>query len=197
MPIIGYLSNKVDPRYLLTFGFLTFGLTTLYFGNVTLEISPTTLLLPILITGFGLSFVFVPISTAAYGTLRNEQIGNASGVFNLMRNVGGSIGISIAQTLLTRRTEVHQNEILNSVPRTGQQFQNSLGTAQAAVNGTFGPGNSMAPARGLLYQQLGRQAALWSFVDVFRWLSLLCFFCVGVVWTFRKVRPGKAPAGAH
>jgi DHA2 family multidrug resistance protein len=96
MPIIGYLSNKVDPRYLLTFGFLTFGLTTLYFGNVTLDISPTTLLLPILITGFGLSFVFVPISTAAYGTLRNEQIGNASGLFNLMRNVGGSIGISIA-----------------------------------------------------------------------------------------------------
>ncbi len=67
MPIIGYLSNKIDPRYLLTFGFFTFGLTTLYFGNVTLDISPTTLLLPILITGFGLSFVFVPISTAAYG----------------------------------------------------------------------------------------------------------------------------------
>jgi DHA2 family multidrug resistance protein len=197
MPIIGYLSNKADPRYLLTFGFLTFGLTTLYFGNVTLDISPTTLLLPILITGFGLSFVFVPISTAAYGTLRNEQIGNASGIFNLMRNVGGSIGISIAQTLLTRRTDVHQNEILNYVPRTGQQFQNSLGTAQVAVSGTFGPGNALAPARGLLYQELGRQAALWSFVDVFRWLSLLCFLCVGVVWTFRKVKPGKAPAGAH
>ena len=99
---MAFLSNKVDPRYLLTFGFFTFGLTTLYFGNVTLGISPTTLLLPILITGFALSFVFVPISTAAYGTLSNEQIGNASGLFNLMRNVGGSIGISVAQTLLTR-----------------------------------------------------------------------------------------------
>src|ERR1035437_403541 len=108
MPVIGYLSNKVDPRYLLSFGFGIFGLTTLYFGNVTLAISPTTLLLPILITGFGLSFVFVPISIAAYGTLRNEQIGNASGLFNLMRNVGGSIGISIAQTLLTRRSSLHQ-----------------------------------------------------------------------------------------
>src|SRR6202044_2425453 len=108
MPIIGYLSNKLDPRYLLTFGFLTFGLTTLYFGSVTLDISPTTLLLPILITGFGLSFVFVPISTAAYGTLDNKQIATASGLFNIMRNVGGSIGISIAQTLLTRRSAVHQ-----------------------------------------------------------------------------------------
>ena len=197
MPIIGYLSNKIDPRYLLTFGFLTFGLTTLYFGNVTFEISPSTLLLPILITGFGLSFVFVPINIAAYGTLDNKQIGNASGIFNLMRNVGGSIGISIASTLLTRRADVHQNEILNSVPITGQQFQQSLGAAQQALSGSFGPSNALPAAQATLYQQLARQASLWSFVDVFRWLSLLCFVCVAVVWTFKKVRPGKAPAGAH
>jgi len=197
MPIIGYLSGKIDPRYLLTFGFLTFGLTTLYFGNVTLDISPTTLLLPILITGFGLSFVFVPISIAAYGTLRNEQIGNASGVFNLMRNIGGSIGISVAQTLLTRRADVHQNEILNSVPQTGQQFQNSFGAAQHALTNTFGTANALHPAQATLYQQLGRQATLWSFVDVFRWLSLLCFVSVFIVWTFKKVKPGKPPAAAH
>jgi DHA2 family multidrug resistance protein len=201
MPIIGYLSNKVDPRWLLTFGFFTFGLTTLYFGNVTLDLSPTTLLLPILITGFGLSFVFVPISTAAYGTLRNDQIGNASGLFNLMRNIGGSIGISIAQTLLTRRSAVHQNEIINSVPQTGQQFQNSIDSLKTFFSGPgsgpFGPSNSLAPAQATLYQQLGRQAANWAFVDVFRWLSLLCFFCVIIVWFFKKVKPGKGPAGAH
>jgi len=197
MPIIGFLSNKADPRWLLTFGFFTFGLTTLYFGNVTLDISPTTLVLPILITGFGLSFIFVPISTAAYGTLRNDQIGNASGLFNLFRNVGGSIGISVAQTLLTRRSAVHQNEILNSVPLSGREFQNSLGSAQQALTNSFGNNNTLAPAQATLYQQLGRQALLWSFVDVFRWLSLLCFFCVGIVWLFRKVKPGKAPAGAH
>src|ERR1700712_664922 len=138
MPIIGFLSNKVDPRFLLTFGFFTFGLTTLYFGNITLDVSPTTLLLPILLTGFGLSFIFVPISTAAYGTLDNKQIGNASGLFNLMRNIGGSIGISVAQTLLTRRTNVHQNEILNSVPQTGQQFQNSVNGTQHALGGIVG-----------------------------------------------------------
>ena len=197
MPVIGFLSNKADPRWLLTFGFLTFGLTTLYFGNITLEVSPTTLLLPILITGFGLSFIFVPISTAAYGTLDNKQIGNASGLFNLMRNVGGSIGISIAQTLLTRRSDVHQNEIINSVPVTGQQFQNSIASTQQALSGYFGSANSLGPAQATLYQQLGRQASLWSFVDVFRWLSLLCFFCVFIVWLFKKVKPGSAPAGAH
>jgi DHA2 family multidrug resistance protein len=197
MPVIGYLSNKVDPRYLLTFGFFTFGLTTLYFGNVTLDISPTTLLLPILITGFGLSFVFVPISTAAYGTLDTKQIGNASGLFNLMRNIGGSIGISIASTLLTRRADVHQNLIINSVPRTGQQFQNSLGSMTQFLTNPYGQANAADPAQATLYQQLGRQATLWAFVDVFRWLSLLCFICVGIVWFLKKVKPGKPPAGAH
>ncbi len=201
MPVIGYLSNKVDPRYLLTFGFGVFGLTTLYFGNITLQVSPTTLLIPILITGFALSFVFVPISTASYGTLKNEQIGNASGVFNLMRNVGGSIGISVAQTLITRRTAVHQNEIINSVPRSGQIFQNQIRALQGyfsgAGSGPFGKANSLAPAQARLYQELGRQAANWAFVDVFRWLSILCFACVAIVWAFKKVKPGKAPAGAH
>jgi DHA2 family multidrug resistance protein len=202
MPIIGYLSNRVDPRWLLTFGFFVFGLTTLYFGNVTLEISPTTLLLPILITGFALSFVFVPISTASYGTLSNEQIGNASGIFNLMRNVGGSIGISVAQTLLTRRADTHQNEILNSVPASGANFEGAIRQAQGALRGYFGPTNTGGPGNGgpaaaTLYEQLQRQASLWAFVDVFRWLSLLCFVCVAAVWLLKKVKPGKAPAGAH
>ena len=197
MPVIGYLSNKVDPRYLLTFGFSIFGLTTLYFGSITLGISPMTLFLPILITGFGLSFVFVPISTAAYGTLRNEQMGSASGIFNLMRNVGGSIGISLASTLLTRHTAAHQNEIINSVPLSGRQFENSLSAARHALTGAFGPANTLAPAQTLLYGELGRQAALWAFVDVFRWLCLLSFLCIAFVWLFKKVQPGHAPPGAH
>ena len=197
MPVIGYLSNKVDPRYLLTFGFGLFGLATLYFGNITLQISPTTMLIPIMLTGFALSFVFVPISSAAYGTLSNDKIGNASGIFNLMRNVGGSIGISMAQTLLTRRTTAHQNLIINNVPMSGQQFQNSLGAAQQSVTSHFGTANSLPAAQGLLYQQLGQQAANWAFVDVFRWLAILCLSCVGIVWTFKKVKPGKGPEGAH
>jgi DHA2 family multidrug resistance protein len=114
-----------------------------------------------------------------------------------MRNVGGSIGISIASTLLTRRAAVHQNLIINNVPQTGQQFQNSLNDATHAVTGYFGAANAADHAKALLYQQLQRQATNWAFVDVFRWLSLLCFFCVGIVWFFKKVKPGKAPAGAH
>jgi DHA2 family multidrug resistance protein len=197
MPVIGYLSNKVDPRYLLTFGFVTFGFTTLYFGSITLGVSPTTLFLPILITGFGLSFVFVPISTAAYGTLKNEQIGNASGVFNLLRNVGGSIGISVATTLLTRRSASSQNTLTNYMGQSTAGYQNALRSTQAFLAQHLGPGNAAQAARETLYKQLGQQSAYWAFIEIFRWLSLLSFACVLVVWFFKKVKPGKAPAGAH
>jgi DHA2 family multidrug resistance protein len=197
MPVIGYLSNKIDPRYLLTFGFLIFGMTTLYFGSITLGVSPWTLFWPIFITGFGLSFVFVPISTAAYATLKNEQIGAASGLFNLMRNVGGSIGISIATTLLVRRADVHQNEIINHVPRTSLPFQGAVQGLQQALTGSFGAANARIAAESRLYGELMRQALAWAFVDVFRWLSMLCGACIVVVWFFKKVRPGRGPAGAH
>jgi DHA2 family multidrug resistance protein len=197
MPVIGYLSNKVDPRYLLTFGFITFGLTTLYFGSITLAISPWTLFLPILITGFGLSFVFVPINTAAYGTLSNEQIGNASGLFNLMRNVGGSIGISIATTLLTRRSAAHQNDLANRMPQSGTAYENALHSSKSFLGTYFGSANAAHAANASLYQQLIRQASYWAFVDIFRWLSILSFACIIAVWFFKKVKPGHGPAGAH
>ncbi len=115
-----------------------------------------------------------------------------------MRNIGGSIGISIAPTLLTRRSDVHQNLITNYVPHTGQQFQNSLGNVQRfLIHPPFGASNTLPPPRPTLYNELQRQALNWAFVDVFRWLSLLCFFCIGIVWLFKKVKPGKAPEGAH
>jgi DHA2 family multidrug resistance protein len=196
MPVIGYLGNKVDARYLLTIGFLGFGVCCLIFGDVNLGISPTTLLWPIIITGFMLSFIFVPITTQAYGTLRNEEIGNASGLFNLMRNIGGSIGIATAQTMLTRRADFHQNDILNRVPAAGRNFESSVRSLSRMLAHSLGPANALRGARAQLYEQLGQQALLWAFVDVFRWMALLCFFCVPVVWLFRRVKQ-KGPAMAH
>ncbi len=197
MPVIGYLGSKLDARILLTFGFIVFGVTSLMFGNVTLGVGPTTLLWPIIITGFALSFVFVPITTQSYGTLQNEQIGNASGIFNLVRNIGGSIGISVAQTLLTRRSDYHQNEITNYVSRSQIWFQQQSQQLGSFLGTARNPANALRAAQGSLYQSLTQQALLWAFVDVFRWIGLLCFGCVLLVWAFRKVKPGKAPAGAH
>ncbi|HCT59419.1 MAG TPA: EmrB/QacA family drug resistance transporter [Acidobacterium sp.] len=198
MPVIGFIGSKVDARYLLTFGFLVFGITSLVFGNSDLGIGPYTLLWPIIITGFGLSFVFVPIATQTYATLRNEQIGNASGIFNLMRNVGGSIGISITQTLLTRRKDYHQNDITNYVATTQTWFQQRVGSLSGYLSHYTNPANATHAAQSQLYSQLGQQALLWAFIDVFRWTALLSFGCIILVWFFKKAAKGaKPPAGAH
>jgi len=198
MPAIGYLGDKLDARYLLTFGFLVFGITSLVFGDVNLDISPTTLLWPIIITGFALSFVFVPIATQAYATLRNEEIGNASGIFNLVRNIGGSIGISVAQTLLVRRSDYHQNQIINYVSRSQQWLQQQTNAMSSVLRHFVARPDAQHSAQSNLYKELGQQALLWAFVDVFRWTALLCFACVVLVWLFKRVKRGsKPPVGAH
>jgi DHA2 family multidrug resistance protein len=197
MPLIAYLSEKIDSRYLLTFGFVLFALTTLYMGGITTEISPWTLLVPILITGFGVGFIFVPITTQAYGTLRREQIGGASGLYNLMRNIGGSIGISVCSTLLTRRSAAHQSELTNYVPLSGQQFQTGLATRMHALAPHFGQGHTRFPAEVQMYSELQYQSTDWAFVDVFRWLALLCLVGAVIVWFFKRVERGRPAAGAH
>ncbi len=195
-PVIGYLSGKMDARYLMSLGFLCFGICCIYFGNVTLGIAPDTLFWPIVISGFFLTFVFVPITNQAYGTLKNEQIGPASGIFNLLRNVGGSIGIAMSQTLITRRADFHQSEILNRVPQAGRVFEQQSSALSNFLGRQLGAAQGHTAAVQRLYMALGQQARLYAFVDVFRWLALLCFACVGIVWIFKKVKPGKSQ-GAH
>jgi DHA2 family multidrug resistance protein len=197
MPVIAFLGSRVDIRYLLTFGFAVFGITSLIFGKINLSIGPTTFLWPIIVTGFALSFVFVPITTQSYDTLRNEQIGNASGIFNLVRNIGGSVGISVAQTLLTRRADVHQNEITNEVARSQTWLQQQTSSLDRFLGQARNPANALHAAQGTLYRELGRQALLWAFVDVFRWIAILCFGCIALVWLFRKVSNARAPAAVH
>ena len=110
-PVIGYLGTHLDTRKLLSAGFIGFGICSLYFGTVNLAIGPFTLLVPILITGFALSFVFVPLANLATSTLSREEMGNATGLFNMLRNIGGSIGIAMATTALIRRAAQHQNDL--------------------------------------------------------------------------------------
>jgi len=140
----------------------------------------------------------VPITTQCYATLRNEEIGNASGIFNLVRNIGGSIGISVAETLLTRRSALHQNEIVGALPSTGYWLQQQLYNLGHFFSQHFGAANGAAAGQAAIYRQVLTQSRLLAFVDVFRWIALLCFACVAFVWLFKKVQPGrKAPVGAH
>ncbi len=188
LPVMSFISHRVDNRWLLCAGFAVFGVCSILFADVNLGISPTTLLIPIVVTGFALSFVFVPIASMAVATLRNEQIGNATGIFNLVRNIGGSIGISMAETALVRRQSFHQSRLAAAVPQSGAWFQQHSSDAAAYLSRQLGHAAGSPAALSILYEQLQRQAMLWAFVDVFRWTALIAFAATGMVWLFQRVR---------
>jgi DHA2 family multidrug resistance protein len=187
LPVIGIISNKIDNRIAVSAGFIAFGICTLYFSFVNLSISPVTLLVPIVLTGFALSFVFVPISSMAISTLRDEQIGNATCVFNLLRNIGGSIGIATAQTTLIRRTNFHETRLAADLPQSSHRLQQQLQASGAYLGHHLGGAAGQRAAFGLTYRQLELQAMLLSFIDVFRWTALVAFASAVVVWLFHKV----------
>ncbi len=197
-PVIGFLGTRIDNRKLLTAGFLGFGICSLYFGTVNLSIGPYTLLIPILITGFALSFVFVPLATLSTSTLSREEMGNATGLFNMLRNIGGSIGIAMATTAIIRRSAQHQNDLAGQLSPSNPILQQKAAQLGGYLAHRIGPGAARPGSFGLLYGQMQQQAALEAYVDVFRWTAVLAFFCAIAVWLFKK--PGKLgapPPGAH
>jgi MFS transporter, DHA2 family, multidrug resistance protein len=197
-PVVGFLGSRIDGRKLLTAGFIVFGICSLYFGMVNLEIGPLTLLAPIMITGFALSFVFVPLATLTTSTLSREEMGNATGLFNMLRNIGGSVGIAMASTALIRRAAFYQTEIGASVGWTNPIMQQKTAQAGGYLAHHLGRAAARPGALGLLYGELQQQAALRSYVDIFRWVALLAFFCAFAVWLFKKPpKNAKPPEGVH
>jgi len=188
LPLVGYISHRVDNRWLLTWGFLLFGLCTIVFSNLNLELGPLTMLIPIVLTGFGLSFLFVPIGYMATATISNEQMGNATAIFNLVRNIGGSIGISVAETELVRRQTFHQSRIAAAVPQTSLWFQQHASGAGAYLGRQLGHAAGQPAALATMYRELQHQAMLWAFVDVFRWTALVTFAAGAMCWLFQRIR---------
>jgi DHA2 family multidrug resistance protein len=156
------------------------------------------MLIPIVVSGFAMSFVFVPMSTISYTTLKNSEMGNATGIFNLMRNIGGSVGISAVQTMLVRRQSFYQSQIGSNLTGTNDKVQQSLRGIGGYLGSKIGPPNSGGGAMGTLYMMLQQQALLSSFVVVFRWVALLSIISAVLVWTFKKNDLSKAPPpGVH
>jgi DHA2 family multidrug resistance protein len=197
MPIIGILTARMDNRWLITAGFAIFGVCSLWFGEVNLSIGQWSFIWAIILSGFGSGMVFVPLSTTTMGTLSNEQIGNASGLYNLLRNVGGSIGISIVNTIVARHEQLHRTELVHALQATNPVAENRLTTLQnyVSTHQALGPGTSNSAALDMLNQTLHAQARLWAYVDDFRYMALACFACIPLVFFFKRAR--RRPGAVH
>jgi DHA2 family multidrug resistance protein len=202
MPIIGILTSKLDNRWMIAFGFALFGICSIWFGEVYLGIGPWTLIWAIVLSGFGSGCVFVPLSTTTMAGLRNEEIGNASGLYNLLRNIGGSIGISIVNTIIARHSQSHRAELVRSITDTSHNYQQQFNAIRNAMMFAGSGGNGpplYAPgtrALGIVNGMVQQQARLWSYVDDFRYLALVCFACVPIVFILKKAMAKKGAVGA-
>src|SRR5207245_9976133 len=96
---------------------LLFGFSSFVLSNINLQVAPANLFWPIIISGVGASSMYVPVATSAMGTLSQDQMGNAAGIFNLMRNIGGSIGIASITTLVTRHAQASQANLAWHIPK--------------------------------------------------------------------------------
>ena len=195
--LVGALVERVDQRMLVAFGFAGVGLSSFLLSRINLQVAMSNIVPVNVINGFGSGFVFVPLMTLAVGTLRNEQIGNATGVQNLVRNIGGSIGLSFVSTMLVRASQAHQALMVGHLSPLNPQYQHRLEVAQSVLAARFGPADAWERARALIYHTLLQQAAYWSFVDIFYLVAWLCAACVLGVLLFEKPRVGRAAAGAE
>jgi MFS transporter, DHA2 family, multidrug resistance protein len=132
----------------------------------------------------------------SFGTLRREQIGGATGIYNLMRNLGGSVGISVATTLLARRAQVHQNVLVARMTPYDPMYQQKLEGLRRALTPKVGPYAAAQQAVGILYETLVAQATLLAFVDNFRLITVLAVCSMPLVLLLKRVRARAAP-GAH
>jgi len=186
----GMLANRIDARYLLTFGFLLLGASTFMLGHVNLEISMLTVALPNFFNGFAGGFIFVPLTTLAMSRLPRHEVGNAAGIYNLVRNIGGSVGIASATTLLVRQAQVHQNFLGASL--SASATGGALSGLQASLyNSGASNYDAHQKALGAVYAQLQQQASLLSYVDSFHLLGFLGLVCIPFVALFSVVKSAR------
>ena len=195
--IVGRLVGRVPNRLLIAVGFFLLSISSFWLGHINLQISVWSVIWPSVLNGIAISFIFVPLTTSAMGHLRQEQMGNASGIYNLMRNLGGSFGIAMVGTFLDRRAQVHQALMVGHMTPYDPAYVQRLNAAQAMFSRHADPVTAHGQALHMLYAELQRQAGLWSFVEDFRLFGVLCLVCLPLVLLFKRVRRGTQPTAAH
>jgi DHA2 family multidrug resistance protein len=178
MPVTGALLRKVQPKYLIAFGLLVEALACLYLRGFDTDINFGHAALGRMFQGFGLPFLFVPITTVSYAGLAPGKSNNASALINTMRNLGGSFGISMAVGLLSRRGQYHHARLAETVT----VFTHSR-TGSAASMAAFG-------------QVLERQAEMLSYIDVFMFLAVLAACAVPFAFLLREIKQEGGNAAA-
>jgi DHA2 family multidrug resistance protein len=187
MPLIGKMANRVDPRYMLVLGVTMTALSQWVASQLTGEAAFVDLVYPNLIRSFGLAFVFIPVSVAALSDLPPAQRGNATGLFNLTRELGGSLGTAWMGKVVADGIITHSSRLAENVSP-----YNPI--AQESWLGILGRG--MDPM-GTLAGRVAREGMVMSFNDGFRMTTLAIALGIIMVMLLKRAQAQGAPSGAH
>ena len=195
LPLVGFLLSRYPPRWLLVFGLVVLSASLFHMTRFDLEIDFKMVALARLLQAVGMAFLFVPINTAAYAFLPREKNNAASGLMNLARNIGGSVGISVVTTMLDRRAQVHLNDLSSNLSQGNPALQRMLNGASQAMkaHGTSASGATQQ-AYALLQNTVLRQATMLSYIDCFWFLGVAILLMVPAVFLIKKSKPGGGMA---
>ncbi|MBI5676785.1 MAG: DHA2 family efflux MFS transporter permease subunit [Nitrospirae bacterium] len=174
MPIAGRLITKVNPKGLLGFGILVAAYSVHLMSNFNLAADFNTIIWPRLVLGVGMGFIFIPLTTMTMSGIKKEEMGNATGIYNLLRNLGGSFGVAFITTMITRRAQFHQTRLVEHLTPFDRSYQITTSQlSQIFQQKGFDPATSEQAGLSSIYGQLLRQASMMSFNDAFHLLSVL------------------------
>jgi DHA2 family multidrug resistance protein len=191
-PVVGRMATRFDPRIMLAAGFLIFALSNYQLTSITTDWDFTQVFVPQILRGIGLMFAIVPITNLALGTLPPERLKNASGLYNLTRNLGGAVGLALLNTLLDDRMDLHFARLHDSITWSRQPVTEFLNNLTAHMPGP----DVQNMALKQLFMIVHQQGVVMAFADVFLLLSLLYVVFAPLVAVMRRPDPA-AGAGGH
>ncbi|MCL5022539.1 MAG: DHA2 family efflux MFS transporter permease subunit [Nitrospirae bacterium] len=199
MPIAGRLVTKVNPKGLLSFGIIVSAYSTYLMSQFNLFADFDTVIWPRIVLGVGMGFLFIPLTTLTMAEIRREDMANASAIYNLLRNLGGSFGVAFVTTVLARRDQFHQDHLIARLNPFDPAYQTAAHRASQILHEKgIGPGVADQGGLALIYRTLLRQASMISFNDAFHLLSILMILVLPLVILMRKPKTGGTmPPGAH
>ena len=195
LPLVGFLLSRYTPRWLLLFGLVVLSFSLFHMTGFDLAIDFRAVARARVIQAVGMAFLFVPINTAAYAFLPRDKNNAASGLMNLARNIGGSVGISVVTTMLDRRSQVHLTNLSSHLSLANPVLQariKALGQMMQ-MHGAGPAGTSPAPWA-IIQGAVARQAAMLSYIDCFRLLGIAILAMVPMVFLIKKSKPGGGMA---
>jgi MFS transporter, DHA2 family, multidrug resistance protein len=189
-PITGQLTNRMDPRKLLAIGMIVGGLTMFQFSHLNLNTGYWDIFWPQVIQGAAMAFLFIPLMATSMSNINKQQMGNATSIYNLMRNIGGSFGIACMTTFLARRQQVHQNQLIAHVTPSDPHTQAIHHGLQSwfQLHGLSNAHDAGHKAWGAIYGMVQKQAAMMSFVEAFWVMGVIFLLMVPLLLLLRNAR---------